>query len=399
MPDILFQYPLDLTGAASSNAVNVPVVLGGGKVNRAFAFPAGPFFADTFRMRPANQPNTIYKRGTDYELIYVHPAYMKLAKNREICMGVVVTNPTIPTDIVCLAQVVGGPQSAVISAIKQALADANLEDRKVDFADLRNVPDTFAAAPAFKDLGDLFGFEYIITQLALMTDAINSGNEVQLQQILAAMTDMQTQMMAALQSHIDAKGNVHALDIHQANGLTETEIRALIQTVQTAINAVLADIGNLKAADTALGARIDAVVSALGSWNDQLNSVALNYQKAALQQADLNSLVLQLQKMVNDQNQVINGLKQRISDLESAGSDTQQQIQDLTGQLNALKQQVAGLQNSINTLSQNLQNHINADNPHPNYLHKQYGGVVQAAVHVNSSLTSRDDVQAEAGSR
>ena len=155
----------------------------------------------------------------------------------------------------------------------------------------------------------------------------------------------------------------------------------------------------MKAADTALGARIDAVVSALGSWNDQLNSVALNYQKAALQQADLNSLVLQLQKMINDQNQVINGLKQRISDLESAGSDTQQQIQDLSGQLNALKQQVAGLQNSINTLSQNLQNHVNADNPHPNYLHKQYGGVVQAAVHVNSSLTSRDDVQAEAGSR
>lgn len=399
MPDILFQYPLDLTGAASSNAVSVPVVLGGGKVNRAFAFPAGPFFADTFRLRPANQPNTIYKRGTDYELIYVHPAYMKLAKNREICMGVVVTNSAIPTDIVCLAQVVGGPQSAVISAIKQALADANLEDRKVDFADLRNVPDTFAAAPGFKDLGDLFGFEYIITQLALMTDAINSGNEVQLQQILAAMTDMQTQMMTALQSHIDATGNVHSLDIHQANGLTETEIRALIQSVQTAINAVLTDIGNLKAADTALGARIDAVVSSLGAWNDQLNSVALNYQKAALQQADLNSLVLQLQKMVNDQNQVINGLKQRISDLEAAGSDTQQQIQDLSGQLNALKQQVAGLQNSINTLSQNLQNHINADNPHPNYLHKQYGGVVQAAVHVNSSLTSRDDVQAEAGTR
>lgn len=148
MPDILFQYPLDLTGAASSNAVNVPVVLGGGKVNRAFAFPAGPFFADTFRMRPANQPNTIYKRGTDYELIYIHPAYMKLAKNREICMGVVVTNPAIPTDIVCLAQVVGGPQSAVISAIKQALADANLEDRKVDLrASLTLTPSINLPAP------------------------------------------------------------------------------------------------------------------------------------------------------------------------------------------------------------------------------------------------------------
>lgn len=399
MPDILFQYPLDLTGTLTSNNVAIPITLGGGKINRAFAFPAGPFYADTFRMRPANQPNTIYTRGVDYELIYIHPAYMRLTKNREVCMAVVVTNPKVPTDILCYAQVLGGPQSAVIDTIKQALADANLDDRKVDFADLRNVPDTYPASPTFKDLGDLFGFEYIITELSMMTQAINSGNAVQLDQILAAMSDMQKQFMAGLQAHINSTGNVHSLDIHQANGLTETEIRALIQGVQTAIDAVLKDIGNLQAADTALGKRIDAVVTSLGAWNDQLNSVAQNYQKMVLQNANMNDLVLQLQKMVKDQNGVIDGLKQRITDLESSNGDTQQQMQDLSGQLAALKQQVAGLQNSLTALSQNLTNHINADNPHPNYLHKQYGGIVQANVHVNASLTSRDDVQAEAGQR
>lgn len=397
MPDILFQYPLDLTGTATSNNVAIPIVLGGGKINRAFAFPAGPFYADTFRLRPANSPNTVYTRGVDFELIYVHPAYMRLSKNREVVMAVVVTNPKVPTDIICYAQVVGGPQSAVIDTIQQALADANLDDRKVDFADLRNVPDTYPASPTFKDLGDLFGFEYIITELSLMTQAINSGNAVQLDQILSAMTDMQKQFMEGLQAHINSTGNVHSLDIHQANGLTETEIRALIQGVQTAIDAVLKDIGNLQAADTALGKRIDAVVTSLGSWNDQLNSVAQNYQKMALQQANLNDLILQLQKMVKDQNQVIAGLTQRITDLEKAGVDTQQQIQDLSGEIAALKLQIANLTNAISNVNLTLANHIAADNPHPNYLHKQYGGIVQANVHVNANLTSRDDVQAEAG--
>lgn len=399
MPDILLQYPLDLTGKMTSNAVSIPIVLGGGKVNRAFAFPAGPFYADTFKLRPANSPNTTYKRGVDYELIYIHPVYQKLAGNKEICMAVVVTNSAIPTDVVASAQVTGGPQSANVAAIKQALIDANLDDRVVNFKDLRNVPDTFAAAPSFKDVGDIFGFEYIITELAGIRDSINSGNTVQLEQLKVLIENMQTQFMAALNNHINAQGNVHSLDIHQANGLTETEIRALIQGVQTAINAVLADIGNLKAADTAINQRIDAVVAALGSWNDQLNSVAQNYQRMALQMANLNDLVTQLQKMVTGQNQVIAGLNQRITDLENSGQDTQQQIQQLQQDLTALRQQVANNTSAISTVSQNLNTHVNADNPHPKYLHKQYGGVVQAAVHVNSSLTSRDDVQAEAGTK
>ena len=399
MPDILFQYPLDLKGTMTSNAVTLPIVLGGGKVNRAFAFPAGPFYANSVKIRPASAPSTQYKRGTHYELIFAHPVYQKLAGNQEICMAIVITDNTIPTDIVVTAQVVGGPQSANISAIKQALVEADLDDRVVNFKDLRNVPDTFAAAPSFKDLGDLFGFEYIITELSGIRDAINSGSTLQLEQIKVLIGDMQTQFMAAINAHANATGNVHSLDIHQANGLTETEIRALVQTVQTAINAVLTDIGNLKSADTAINGRIDAIVTSLAAWNDQLNAVQQNYQRMVLQMANLNSLVAALQKMVNDQNQVIAGLGNRITALEQSGSDTAQQIQQLQQDVSGLRQQIANNSSAISTVSQNLTNHVNADNPHPKYLHKQYGGVVQAAVHVNSSLTSRDDVQAEAGTR
>jgi len=399
MPDIIYQYPLDLKGTMTSNAVSVPIVLGGGKVNRAFAFPAGPFYADTFRLRPASAPNTNLVRGTHYELILTHPVYQKMANNREICMAVVVTDSSVPTDLIAVAQVVGGPQSANIAAIKQGLADANLEDKIIDFKNLRNVPDTFPGAPMFKDLGDLFGFEYVITEIAGIRDVINAGQSLQLEQLATLITDMKTQFMTALQTHINAQGNVHSLDIHQANGLTETEIRALIAQVQTAIDAVLSDIGNLKAADTAINGRIDAIVSALASWNDQLNSVAQNYQRMALQLANLNDLVLQLQKMVTDQNQVIAALAQRVTNLETQGAATEQKFRDVAADLAQLRQQVANNTAGISGVSQSLANHTAAVDPHTQYLHKQYGGVIQANVHVNASLTTRDDVQAEAGTR
>lgn len=399
MADIVFQYPLDLRGTLTSNAVTRPITLGSGKVNRAFAFPAGPFYADTFKMYASNKPGTLYKRGVDYELVFLHPAYEKLTKGREIVMAVVVTNSAIPTSITVAAQVVGGPQSANVTAIEQAIKELKLEDRTVDFKDLRNVPDTFPSAPTFKDVGDIYGFEFIITVLSGIKDAINSGSAVQLEQIKAIIDGLKQDFLDALNAHVNAQGNVHKLDIHQANGLTETEIRALIANVQAAIDATIQDINGLKAADTALGARIDAVVQSLVAWNDQLNVVAQNYQKMSLALANLNSLVLQLQKMVNDLQSAVNALTQRVTDLESQGRDFQQKLDNMQAQINALNTRVTNNTNAISQANQNLANHIAADNPHPNYLHKTYGGVVQAAVHVNNSLTTRDDVQAEAGTR
>lgn len=399
MSDIIFQYPLDLKGTLTSNAVSIPVVLGSGKVNRSFAFPAGPFYADSFKLRATNSPTTPYKRGTDYELIFAHPAYMKLSGNKEVVMAVVVTNSSIPTDIIVTAQVVGGPMSANVTAIENAIAILGIDNKKVNFADLIDFPDTLPGAPAFKDVGDIFGFEYVITLLSGILDAIGSGDAVQLEKIKDIIGDIKNNFLDALNAHINATGNVHNLDIHDIDGLTATEIRALIAGVQAAIDATLTQIGDLKAADTALGGRIDAIVSSLTTFNDQLNTVDQNYQKMTLIVANLNSLVLTLQKTVNELKQTAVGLQGQIDDLKSGASDAQQQIDQLRVDLTALTRRVTTTEGNIASVNQTLANHLSAADPHTQYLHKQYGGVVQANVHVNANLTTRDDVQADAGSR
>ncbi|QXO09614.1 hypothetical protein pEaSNUABM11_00190 [Erwinia phage pEa_SNUABM_11] len=399
MSDIIYQYPLDLKGTLTSNAVTIPVVLGSGKVNRSFAFPAGPFYADSFRLRATNSPTTPYVRGTDYELIFAHPAYQKLSGNQEIVMAVVVTNSKIPTDITVSAQVVGGPMSANILAIEQAIAILDIDNKKVSFPDLIDFPDTLPGAPAFKDIGDIFGFEYVITMLSGILDAIGSGDSVQLEKIKDIIESIKNNFLDALNAHINATGNVHNLDIHQIDGLTATEIRALIAGVQAAIDATVLQIGNLQAADTALGGRIDAIVSSLAAFNDQLNTVDQNYQKMTLIVANLNSLVLILQNKVSGLEQTCDSLQDQIDDLKSGQGDTQQQIDQLRTDLTALARRVTTNEGNITAVNQTLSNHLSAADPHTQYLHKQYGGVVQANVHVNANLTTRDDVQADAGTK
>src|SRR5699024_7151292 len=206
----------------------------------------------------------------------------------------------------------------------------------------------------------IYGFEYIITVLAGIKDAISSGDAVQLENIKAILESLKNDFLDALNAHINATGNVHHLDIHQVNGLTETEIRALIRDVQSAIDATITEINALKKADEALGKRIDAVVNSLEAWNDQLNVVAQNYQKMALALANLNSLVLQLQKNINDLNTKLNQVIQRVDALEQQGQETDQKINQVQQSLDALKQQVNNNTNAISQANQNLQNHIAA---------------------------------------
>jgi len=399
MSDIIFQYPLDLKGSLTSNAVSIPVVLGSGKVNRSFAFPAGPFYAESFKLRSVSSPATPYKRGTDFELIFAHNAYQKLSGNQEICMAVVVTNSAVPTDIVVSAQVVGGPQSANIVAIKDAIIALNLDNQKVNFADLIDFPDTLPGAPAFKDIGDMYGFEYIIAMLSGIIDVIGSGSAVQLEKIKDIIESIKNNFLDALNNHINATGNVHDLDIHQIDGLTATEIRQLIAGVQAAIDATVLQINDLKAADNTINVRIDGIINSLATFTDQLNTVDQNYQKMTLIVANLNSLVLSLQKTIGEMQQREDAMQAEIDDLKSGASDSQQQIDQLRTDLTALARRVTANEGNISTVSQTLSNHLSAADPHTQYLHKQYGGTVQANVHVNANLTTRDDVQADAGTK
>lgn len=396
MSDIVLRFPFDLTGSLTSNAVRHPVVLGPGPINRGFAFPTGPFFVDTLRIVAANNPTKPLVRGTDFEVIFLHPKLTKMTGGREICMGIVITNNTVPTDIVPSAQIIGGPMGAWVEGIERAIADLQLDNRVVDFSKLRDLPEEYAPAPSYKDIGDLFGFEYVIAQISALTDVVNAGGNTQVEAIKDIFDNLVTTFTTALTAHATAEGNVHHLDIHQINGLTETEIRAAIQVVQKNIDDTIKQINDLKTSDTQINARIDAVISSMQAYNLQLTTVGNNYQKMVLIVANLQSEVLKFKADVA-------ALDEKLAQVQRDLAATNAQITALTQTVNSLNatvtaqaQQIIALQQSVATTNATIQAHVSANDPHPNYLHKQTGGTVNATVRFNGNVLSRDDVQAEA---
>jgi hypothetical protein len=395
MSDIVLRFPFDLTGSLTSNAVRHPVVLGPGPINRAFAFPTGPFFVDTLRIVAANKPTVPLVRGKDFEVIFLHPKLTKMVSGREICLGIVITNRTVPTDIIASAQIVGGPMGAWVDAIERAIADLQLDNRAVDFSELRDLPEAYAPAPSYKDIGDLFGFEYVIVQIAALTDVVNSGESTQLEAIKDIFDSLVATFQTALTAHVTAEGNVHHLDIHQANGLTETEIRTLIQGVQKNIDDTIKQINDLKTSDTQINARIDAVIGSMQAYNLQLTTVGNNYQKMTLIVANLQADILKYKAEVASLKEQLAQVQRDLAATNAQVAGLSQTVTTLSNTVTAQGQQILALQQSLAATNATIQAHISANDPHPNYLHKQMGGQVNASVRVVGNFQASQDVQAE----
>lgn len=399
MSKVISQYPLDLLGTATSNRPTHPIVLGNGAVNRAFAFPTGPFFADTLRITTAADPATPLKREKDYEVILLHPTLTRMVKGREVATAVVITNAAISTDIRATAQIVGGPYSAVVDSIQQCLDFLNLDDREVDFEELRNVPDTFAAAPAYKDMGDIFGMEYVIAALGAIDQTLRVSSSQELTRLQDMLKQFRTELMAAIDEHKTAEGNVHNLQRAELDLLSANEINALIAGVRSAIDAVLADIATINTKNGAQDQQLSALVTSLGTLNQQLDSVNQNYQKSTLQIAELLDEVTGLERSVGIMAQELTSIKNRLGAAESAITDIRTQMAAQAGESDNLERRVAALESGLATTNQNFNSHLSNTNAHPVYLNRNTGGVVNGNTHFNANVTARDDVSADAGTK
>ena len=394
MAKILITYPLDLKGNLLSNSTTHEFVLGVGNHNRAFAYPTGPFYANSFRITEVNTPNTPLVRGKDYQLLLLHPDLTKLCK-QEIACGVVVYNPNVSTDVTTTAQVVGGPHAANVVAIEQAINSLDLDNRQIDFSDLSNVPDEYATAPAYSDIGDIYGFEYIITILAQMTDVMKVSDSVAVKQLEQVIADMRKELQQMFQQHIDSDGNVHNLTRAQISVYSTSQVDEEIQKVMTVFNNLSLRIGGLESEDVALNKKLEAINLSLSNYTQQLVLIRQNYQRTNQNVADLSAQVSQYESQVAQLQQTVLDLTQQLADTNRELSDTKNIVEQHTGQITAILEEIQKIKQDLVSGNDNLNKHINAEVAHAQYLDKNKGGTVHASVHVVGLLTSTDDVQAD----
>lgn len=292
MSQTIISYPYDPTGIAATNLVTSTVVLPRVR-NRAFAPDGGPFYKDSVKLFDTVTDELIPK--TDYDCLFLYSRATQRT-GQSVCGVINVHNADRYGALRAEVQVVGGEFSSNVSAIQQLLTTLEIDNRKIRFDDLIDVPVTMPPAPHLTYVGDLYGMESVVTAL----DEINTSN---------------------------ANASLELADlINQRFQSLVTQVRALDDDTDTNAEAI-----------AILHSLIDNNSSALASDLAQIRE-RIRLDEVDLEQTDvrLTKLIANLQTFANQINAALNLVEGRVSSLETALTKLTREVGDILADLNAL---------------------------------------------------------------
>jgi len=177
MENIIKKYPLDLTGKSPDNFISgEPHVLvdNGRDGMRVFVPNYGAFYTESMVVRDAT--GTAIKPNVDYIATFLHEEATQRS-GLEVCGVVVVTNPNITSPVYMDYQVVGGDYAISTNSLEQVLQVLADDDRPVEWGNIIGKPHEYPAGGHLHALWELYGFEYLVTQLERIQQAILVGDQ------------------------------------------------------------------------------------------------------------------------------------------------------------------------------------------------------------------------------
>lgn len=216
--DIIVKYPLDLSGESAENLVlNEPQTLLPG-LNRTAVPNYGVFYTKDLVVIDAANGEELTP-STDYVPI----AYVEEASDRsglEVCAAIVVTNSNVSDNILMTYRVVGGEFSKLTSVLISYLETINIDERTVAWGDLLGKPSLFPPASHLHDIGDIYGWEYVVEAIGKVREAILYGDVQSHEEIInsinsryeslsAQMAEGNDTLIQALNTHTSDKDNPH----------------------------------------------------------------------------------------------------------------------------------------------------------------------------------------------
>jgi hypothetical protein len=225
----VIKYPLDLTGQAASNLITGELHTVSVASQPAFVTNYGPFYTAALVVTRMDTgavltPKTVGSTTGQYVATQLM-VDMTLRTGDEICCVIVLTDPTLPNNLSVSVQyqALGGPYSASVDAIQQLIDALDLADQPVLWADILGKPVLFPPAPHLHDLGDIYGFEYLVAALERVTQAIYIGDDAQLTAVYAYIDHQ----INGLQSSISANSAAlaaHLADYTNPHRVTQTQV-------------------------------------------------------------------------------------------------------------------------------------------------------------------------------
>lgn len=194
MPDpIIVRFPVDLTGVNSTNLVQGEVRTLPSRTVRAVAPYHGGFFTESVHVFDTANSQELVK-NTDYYCTEMYSVPTKRS-GKTVCSVIVVTNQAVSNNISINYQAVGGEYSSSSKAITDILNDLALDDRPASWPDIIAKPNTYPASEHLHDIGDIYGFEYVVFELQRIKRAIEMGDNIGREQLLIYIDNLMLNLL------------------------------------------------------------------------------------------------------------------------------------------------------------------------------------------------------------
>lgn len=248
MTPLVIQYPLDPSGVSPNNLVqNEPHALIANRTFRAIAPNYGAFFASSMQVFDAatGQKLTDGSNGTP-EQYYCCEYYEQPSERygQEIDAIVIITDPSVSNNVTINYQTLGGPYGTSAQAIIQMIEALGLDNRPVKWGDIIGKPSEFPPSKHLHDIGDVYGFEYVVHALDRIRDAIEIGDQAShdiiyayIDAAIAAMQNTTDGIQAQLTAHVNDFDNPHKVTASQLNAYTIPQSDAITNAITAALNA------------------------------------------------------------------------------------------------------------------------------------------------------------------
>lgn len=255
MTPLVIQYPLDPTGVNPNNLVqNEPHELIANRTFRAIAPNYGAFFTESLQVFDAasGQQLTDGTNGTVRQ--YYACEYYEQPSERygkEICAIIMIVDPAVSNNVTINYQNLGGPYGTSAQAIIQMIEALGLDNRPVAWGDIIGVPSELPPSKHLHDVGDVYGFEYVVHALDRIRDAIEIGDQVShdiiyayIDAAIAAMQNTTDGIQAQLTAHVNDFNNPHKVTASQLNVYTIPQADAITNAITTNLNAHVGNFNN-----------------------------------------------------------------------------------------------------------------------------------------------------------
>lgn len=200
----LVRYVLDPTGTNPDNLVLGEVHTLSDLRNRVIAPVYGAFYTDGAQIIDVGNNNRPLIRGIDYVFAELYQS-LTLKFGKEICGLMIVINKDVSSNVKINYQTVGSQYVRSAEGLKNLLEELSDTEFSNSYFDIRNRPDAFVPSPHVHDLGDGYGFEFLVYALEKIRNAIIWADMRAIDSLMTQVYDFLENLMRSLNHRIDTE--------------------------------------------------------------------------------------------------------------------------------------------------------------------------------------------------